>query len=316
MRTVISTLKRVFPGAVEEGVRLSDLSRWRIGGRADCLVSPRSTEELASLRSWIFERGLPSVVFGETSNLLFSDEGLRAIAIRIGQPLSGVTIEGNSIHALAGTWVPRLARVAMQAGLTGLEHTCGIPGTLGGLVCMNGGSQRKGIGDHVTRVRSIDSMGRVVDRSRMECDFSYRSSIFQRANEVIADVQLSLSRTDDKLSRRREILTILRDRRRKFPRKMPNCGSVFVSNPAMYADYGPPGKVIESIGLKGYRIGNAIVSPLHANFIVNDIRNGGASASDVLQLIRLIKERVAKETGYMMAVEVRHVLPSGEIISL
>jgi len=316
MNTAISSLKREFPGIVAENVRLSEISRWRIGGVADCVVSPRSTEELAALRSWIHARGIPSVIFGETSNLLFSDEGLKALAIKVGRAFSNVTVEGNSIHALAGSWVPGLARTAMLAGLTGLEHTCGIPGTLGGLVCMNGGSQRKGIGTHVTKVQSIDARGMLVERGRQDCGFAYRTSVFQGNNEVIAKIELCLDFATDKRAVRREMLGIMRDRRSKFPQRLPNCGSVFVSNPAMYADYGPPGKVIESVGLKGHRIGNAVVSPMHANFIVNDIEGGGARAEEVLQLIALIKARVAQQTGYVMAVEVRHVLPNGEIVAL
>jgi UDP-N-acetylmuramate dehydrogenase len=106
------------------------------------------------------------------------------------------------------------------------------------------------------------------------------------------------------------MLEIMRGRRAKFPQKLPNCGSVFVSNPAMYAQYGPPGKVIEDQGLKGHSIGGAYVAPEHANFIIND---GSATARDVLSLISLVKETVASATGYSMAVEARYVTSAGLI---
>ena len=316
MSAVARELGRLLPGRVQIDVPLKEVSRWRIGGNADLIVSPRTQEELALIRNWIHQQQLPSVVIGATSNLLFSDDGLRAIAIHIGPEFSALSIQGQTIYASPGVWVPGLARQAMLAGLTGIEHTCGIPGTLGGLVCMNGGSQRRGIGENVISVSSVDQAGLVIKRSVEECGFEYRSSIFQGNGEVISYIELKLQSEHDKSVRRREMLAILRDRRTKFPQKVPNCGSVFVSNPAMYAEYGPPGKVIEAAGFKGYRIGNAFISPMHANFIINDMNNGGASANNVLQLIKIVQTRVAQETGYLMAVEVRQVLASGKIVCL
>jgi len=165
----------------------------------------------------------------------------------------------------------------------------------------------------VTHVQSVDERGEIVERTHAQCGFAYRTSVFQNNDEVISKVTLRLDAAVDKRSCRHEMLAILRDRRRKFPQKLPNCGSVFVSNPAMYADYGPPGKVIEAVGFKGHRIGNAVVSLDHANFIVNDLSAGRSSSNDVLELIHRIRLKVFEETGYLMAVEVRQVLSSGKI---
>lgn len=310
LSTAATELFQAFPGIVQRDVSLRAISRWRIGGNADLVVSPRSADELARLRAWLHAQGMPSVVIGATSNLLFADEGLRAVAIQIGRELSTVDIRGNRITASAGAWVPGLARQAMMAGLGGIEHTCGIPGTLGGLVCMNGGSQRMGIGSHVRLVTSVDVVGRTVERDQGACGFAYRTSVYQTVDEVITSVQLELVPGTDRIAQRQEMLKIMRGRRAKFPQKLPNCGSVFVSNPAMYAQYGPPGKVIEDQGLKGHSVGGAYVSPEHANFIIN---GGNATAKDVLSLITLVKETVAKATGYSMAVEARYVTPSGQI---
>lgn len=311
MSLIANDLRRQFRGAVQTDVSLRDISRWRIGGRADVLISPRSINELSEMRAWIQERELQSLVIGATSNLLFSDAGLRAIAIQIGRELSSTSIEERAVIAGPGVWVPGLARTVMLAGLTGIEHTCGIPGTLGGLVCMNGGSQRKGIGDHVSWVRSVDAAGTQILRQRADCGFAYRTSAFQLNNEVICEVGLTLEVTASQNAQRREMLEILGDRRRKFPNKMPNCGSVFVSNPAMYADYGPPGRVIENAGLKGLRMGDAQVSPLHANFIIN---LGNATAKDTLALIRHVRNKAYEATGYLMESEVRFVSPDGSIL--
>lgn len=301
-------LARLFPGAVAFDVPLSKISRWKVGGQADLIVSPRNTEELSRLRRWLYERQLPSVTIGATSNLLFADEGLRAIAIQITSNFAPITISETNIIAGPGFWVPLLARKAHKAQLAGIEHTCGIPGTLGGLVCMNGGSQRKGIGEVVTFVRSVDDRGLVVGRTQQECGFAYRTSIFQKNNEIVAEIHLRLGRTIDLVEQRRLMLSILRERRRKFPQKAPNCGSVFVSNPAMYADYGPPGKIIEQAGFKGFQIGGAQVTVQHANFINN---TGGAKASDILKLINLIRDKVESITGYRMVVEARFVSEDG-----
>jgi UDP-N-acetylmuramate dehydrogenase len=308
---LVNDLRAICSGEVFLDVDLSNLSRWKIGGSADCLVRPNSTEQLAALVKLLKSQSVPYVVFGMTSNLLFSDEGLRAVAIQVGSAMSDINIDGNRVWCQSGVWVPWLARKLACAGLTGAEHICGIPGTLGGLICMNGGSQRKGIGDVVVTVTSVDAQGNIVHRNREDCSFSYRRSIFQVNDEVIADIVLRLEQAVDRRVVRHEILGILGSRRRKFPQKLPNCGSVFMSNPSMYDDYGPPGAVIERLGFKGRRIGGAMVSPLHANFIVNA---GNASAADVLSLISEIRDAVLTDTGFALEVEAQFVMTDGRVI--
>jgi UDP-N-acetylmuramate dehydrogenase len=206
--------------------------------------------------------------------------------------------------------LPGMARQAMKAGLGGLEHTIGIPGTLGGLVLMNGGSQRKGIGENVRRVWIVDCEGEQVELNREECDFSYRHSALQGTGAVVVKVELECE-SESPQRIRRAMLDDLRERRRKFPRKEPNCGSVFLSTSEMHASVGPPGKVIEDAGLKGTRIGNAEVSSQHANFIVN--RNG-ATSNDVLSLIAHIRQVVNERIGFELCCEVRYVSPAGKIM--
>src|SRR5690625_6921011 len=175
---------------------------------------------------------------------------------------------------------------------------------------MNGGSQRKGIGDNITYVKTVNVDGKAKTYSKEQCEFSYRSSIFQSLDEVITEVGLQLTPSQNKKLMHSEMLSILQSRSQKFPRKMPNCGSVFVSNPAMYEQYGPPGKVIEECGLKGLTKGGAKISHNHANFIIN---NDGASAQDILYLINKIREQAYKNTGYMMKAEPKQVDENGTI---
>jgi UDP-N-acetylmuramate dehydrogenase len=175
---------------------------------------------------------------------------------------------------------------------------------------MNGGSQRKGIGENVRRVWVVDQDGEQLELSREECAFAYRRSALQGSGAVVVKAELECERQDPQ-NIRRLMLEDLRERRRKFPRKQPNCGSVFLSTSEMHASVGPPGKVIEDAGLKGTRIGNAEVSHQHANFIVN---LGGATSADVLNLIAHIRTVVQERIGFELCCEVRYVSPAGDIL--
>lgn len=296
-------------GEVRFDEPLSAHNSWKIGGTADLLVEPASVAQVVTLARQINRIGLGCVVIGQGTNLLFADEGVRGVVVKIGDKLSGLHIFGTKIIAGGGCWVPQLARTAMRQGLCGLEHCIGIPGTVGGLVAMNGGSQRKGIGDNVVLVKVVTRDGELKILTREECAFSYRHSALQGSGAIVVEVELECSPAECKQVRK-EMLEDLRIRRGKFPRKQPNCGSVFLSTAEMHASVGPPGKIIEDAGLKGTSIGQAEVSEQHANFIVN---KGGATAADVLQLICHIRKTVRQRIGFDLDCEVRYVCPDGRI---
>jgi UDP-N-acetylmuramate dehydrogenase len=289
-----------------------DLSRhnsWKIGGTADLFIEPDNAEQVAKILRFVFVNDVPLVVIGQGTNLLFDDAGLRGVVLKIGSQMAGIQITGEGIVAEGGTWVPQLERQSMRAGLSGLEHCIGIPGTVGGLVMMNGGSQRKGIGDNVINVTIVDKTGQLQQLTQAECDFSYRHSALQGTGCVVVSVELNCPAGDvNKI--RQEMISDLRNRRHKFPRKLPNCGSVFLSTAEMHATVGPPGKIIEDAGLKGIRIGQAEISPQHANFIVN---LGGASSQDVLLLIAHIRKIIKEKHSFNLECEVRYVTPQGDI---
>lgn len=306
----VSALNGLIQSQAQIDISMANISNWKVGGNARVLVRPKNKEEVIAIRKFITEHQLPLLVIGNTTNLLFTDENIEAVLLQIDGEFSEVQQDGNVLVAQAGIWVPKLARFALQTGLSGIEHTCGIPGTIGGLIVMNGGSQRKGISDNVLYVKTIDSLGNLKFYNKDDCQFAYRSSIFQQLDEIIVEVGLQLEPVINKKAMHLEMLSILHSRSKKFPRKMPNCGSVFVSNPAMYERYGPPGKVIEECGLKGLKKGEASVSPNHANFIVN---NGEAAAEDILHLINAVRDKVYQNTGYLMKVEPKFVTAAGEI---
>lgn len=289
---------------------LSQHNSWRIGGPAEVLIEPQTAEQIATVIRFSQSHKLPLLVIGQGTNLLFDDAGVRGIVLKIGEQMDTIRISGQQIIAEGGAWVPQLARLSMRAGLSGLEHVIGIPGTLGGLVMMNGGSQRKGIGENVERVWIVDAAGEKQVLKNIDCCFSYRHSALQGTGCVVTQVELHCSKSE--LTRvRREMLRDLRSRRQKFPRKQPNCGSVFLSTAEMHATVGPPGKIIEDAGLKGMRVGQAEVSHQHANFIVN---LGGASSAEVLSLIGLVRQKVRERIGFELDCEVRYVSPDGTVI--
>ncbi|WP_239807438.1 UDP-N-acetylmuramate dehydrogenase [Croceicoccus hydrothermalis] len=300
-------------GSVRIGVDvpLRTIARWRIGGPCDVLLEPLNQDGLSCTLRELNGSGLPFVVVGDGSNLLFDDAGFRGVVIRIGRNLSNFAIEDTRVTAEAGIWIPNFVRRVGCAGLKGAEHAVGIPGTLGGLLVMNGGSQRKGIGENVVSVTGIDMQGERIVLTREECNFSYRSSVLQELKLVVVEAEFQFERTDA-MESRHEMIGIMASRRKKFPLRLPNCGSVFLSDPAMYEIVGPPGKVIEDAGLRGTRIGDAQIAENHGNFIVN---LGAASSKDVLSLIHMIRNTVHDRTEFWLRCEVRYLSPeSGDII--
>lgn len=297
-------------GVVRQGEILAHHSTWRIGGPADYLVEPQSIPQLCRLIEWLHVNGLPHIVIGKGSNLLFPDEGVRAIVIKIDHGLRQVQQEGNTLLVEAGISVPRLAHQVGHLGLSGLEHTIGIPGTLGGLIAMNGGSLRHSISEVIEWVEYVNEHGQLMSRHPDQCNFAYRRSWFQDHFSIVTRACLKLVPGDRHVIKRNMVAT-LRQRRANFPLQYPNCGSVFKGSTVLFERVGPPGKVIESLGLKGTQIGGAVVSQRHANFIIN---LGTARAADVLQLIALIRDRVERQYDFALSCEVKYVSERGEVM--
>lgn len=297
-----------FPHCVRRNELLKNHCTLKIGGPADFFAEPSSQQEILELLAFARKNGLQFSVIGCGSNILFDDEGFRGLIIKIGNRFSSVKIEGNTIIAKAGAWMPHVARLAQVNGLGGVEHTVGIPASIGGLVVMNGGSQRKCIGDNVIGVDVLCFDGKIQTIPAADCNFGYRESIFQDRSKIILAVVIRCERKDPKLIRK-EMLSILRDRRHKFPLKEPNCGSVFKSDPEIYEKYGTPGKIIEEIGFKGKSMGGIYVSVKHANFLVN--RHDG-SAKDFKEMVSSIEQSVLKRLNVTLHREVIYIPPDNK----
>nr|WP_136250261.1 UDP-N-acetylmuramate dehydrogenase [Ningiella ruwaisensis] len=294
-----------------QNVPCKTFSYWKIGGPAALLVEPESINELATAIKLAntFEE-VPYLVIGDGSNMLYDSEGFDGILIKIGNKLSRMDIKGTTVICEAGVWVPEITYRCSHYGLTGIEHICGIPGRIGGLIYMNGGASRRSILENTESIDLINKHGEIETVTKDDLIFSYRTSPFQNDPRIIARATFKLSQSTRKAVRS-EIRKILASRRSRFPRKLPNCGSVFLSNPNMYETIGPPGLAIEREGLKGTRKGDAQISPQHANFIVN---LGNATSDDVLYLIALCRHKVYESTGFKMDCEVRYLSKRGELM--
>ncbi len=279
-------------------VRKAPYTSFRIGGEAAVLVEPTDEAQLVEAVRLVRASGLASLLLGRGSNVLLPDEPMRAVIIRTAELGGAVTVNDTELHASAGLTLTEIARAAQRAGLGGLEFSYGIPGTLGGALCMNAGAYGGEMRDVVRFVRVYDAEAdkiRTLDGEQMR--FSYRHSLLLSSPHLIAlDATLALRRDDPEAieARMRDYMSRRRD---KQPLEYPSAGSVFKRPEGAFA-----GALIEQSGLKGCRIGDAMVSPKHAGFIVNV---GRATAADVLALIRHIQDTVARDHGVELETEIQ-----------
>lgn len=294
--------------------QLSSISYWKIGGFCKAVFYPNSISGLQYLVEVLRNNNIRHNIVGKTSNLLFTSEEIQGALIILGRDFDYV-VEDDSGQFIIGAAasVPWTCYKLGSKGFTGLEHCVGIPGTLGGLIYMNGGSMRQAVGDRVVWVKAMKrSDGKVIKLTDNECQFSYRKSIFQNNDYIILEVKVQLDKSSPKAIKA-NMLDVLRQRRAKFPLDYPSCGSVFKSTPQIYEQYGPPGKIIENLGFKNKKQGGARVSNKHANFIINE---ASASSSDIIELVRAISNSFYEQTGLWLPTEVNLVNNKLEIIPL
>jgi UDP-N-acetylmuramate dehydrogenase len=290
----VSTLQRLFPSAKFDEP-LKRYTAWKIGGPADALLEPKGTAELIEAVKKAREDHIPVTVLGGGTNVLVRDGGIRGLTIRLAKSLTNVEIEGERVSAEAGVLYPVLANATAGRGLGGLEFATGIPGTVGGAVYMNAGAY-----DGETREAldwaEVYRDGEVVRMSNADLDLSYRHSILHEYPDwvvVRAGYTLAPGDPEELKARIREFRT---QRMNGSPNR-PSCGSTFKRPPGDF-----PGRIIEAAGLKGTRVGQIEVSPVHANYFVN---LGGGTAEDALALMDLVREKVRERLGVELEPEVR-----------
>jgi UDP-N-acetylmuramate dehydrogenase len=292
------------PLALRRAVALADYTTWRVGGPAQWFAEPDSSGQLQALLQWAQAEGLEARVIGAGSNLLVSDAGLDGLTL-CNRRLQGAELDASAglIEAQAGEPIPSLARRAARAGLSGLEWSVGIPGTVGGAAVMNAGAQGGCTADVLESITVIEPHrpNHPFELSNRELNFAYRHSRLQDEPLVVLSARFRLQAGQDPAELSRRTSANLHSRTSTQPYQQPSCGSVFRNPEPQKA-----GQLIEGMGLKGLSIGGAQVSPIHANFIVN---TGGATASEIDQLIAQVQQQVQASHGITLHTEVKRLGP-------
>lgn len=279
---------------------MSRYTTFGVGGPAEAVYEAGDLEELRRVLVFVNSESIPFLVVGGGSNLVVRDGGLEGVVILLRKSLAGIEkigTDGLTVLAGGGASLSELIGFCRKEGLGGLEFLIGIPGTVGGAVAMNAGAFGEEIGSKIEEIQAISPTGDLLVRNRSQIRFSYRS-LDGIEGGVIVGVCFELERaTQEDIVRR--VAACLRKRKTTQPLEYPSAGSVFKNPPNSSA-----GRLIEEAGLKGKRIGGAMISSRHANFIIN---TGDASANDILALLELAREKVKESTGIELEPELRVV---------
>jgi UDP-N-acetylmuramate--L-alanine ligase/UDP-N-acetylenolpyruvoylglucosamine reductase len=273
---------------------MSRRTTWRVGGNADFYVEPGSEKDLQKALSFCAENRLPVFILGRGSNLLVRDGGIRGAVICLAHPcFSRISVEGSHVRCGAGARLKSVVMEARRRGLGGFEFLEGIPGSVGGALRMNAGAMGSSLFTVIETVRYMDREGRVHERPASEIVTSYRQCPLLTENIALEAVLGGKPACVEEI----DALLAAHNRKRWTSQPAaPSAGCVFKNPPGASA-----GKLIDEAGLKGTRVGGAVVSDVHANFIVNE---GGASSEDVINLIQAVKDRVRRSSGVELETEV------------
>ena len=308
-----AAVRAAIRGQVREAEALARYSTYRIGGPAT-VVLPSSPEDVATAIRMAHEAGIPWFALGLGSNILLPDQGLDALVVRLGKGLDRLERDGDRWTVGAGLPAPLAARRTTAAGYAGLHIFVGVPGTVGGGVYMNAGCHGGDWAEVVETVTVVDQAGRDAVLPRAEVPFTYRRSGLD--GRVVVETAVRL-RPEEQHRLDEQIAEMFEWRERGTPFNQPCCGSVFKNphGPSWKQEGGPrtAGQLIEAAGLKGFRVGGAEVSPMHANYFVN---TGSATAADVRGLIEEVRCRVEQAFGARLEPEVKLIGARGEYTDL
>ncbi len=286
-------LKKITKVHLDESMKLH--TTFKIGGMADVFVMPQSEKELMEITELCRAENVPYMIIGNGSNLLVSDNGIEGVVIST-EGLKDLYIENEIyLYSAAGNMLSKTANFAAESSLSGLEFASGIPGTCGGGVFMNAGAYDGELADSIVSVRVLAD-GEIKEILPKECNFGYRSSIFQHNNWVILGAKFKLKK-GNKEEIKAKAAELNSRRREKQPLEYPSAGSTFKRPEGYFA-----GKLIEDAGLRGFCIGDAQVSEKHCGFVIN---RGNATAKDVIMLTEHIKKTVREKFGVELEEEIK-----------
>lgn len=294
MNELMIEVKKLNIGKVEKDVSIKRLTTYKVGGVARALIYPKNESKLVQLIRLLKKYGIPYKIIGNGSNLIFSDQTYEGVLIKLTE-LNQMEVIQNKIRVGAGYSLMKLSRVALKHSLTGLEFAAGIPATVGGAVFMNAGAYKSDMGYIVQSVRVLTPDFNIIELENRELNFHYRTSFFKTHPDYIClEVFIKLAKGDkvliDRVMRER-----LQRRMESQPLNYPSAGSVFRNPKDKFS-----GELIEKAGLKGYKIGGAMVSDKHANFIIN---RQNATAQDIKDIIFYTKEKVKEKYGIDLVFE-------------
>jgi UDP-N-acetylmuramate dehydrogenase len=285
-----------WPEVCRRNVPLAPMTWFKLGGCAEYFAEPRSADQLAEIVRRCHEYGVAIRFLGLGANILVPDEGVSGVVVRLGDPaFTGSQVEGTTLTVGAGADMTKIVKTMVRQGLAGMEQLAGIPGTIGGGVCMNCGGKYGDLAQSLKSVRVIEPDGSLVVRRRDQLNLAYRQC--DLGDACVVDAMFELQKSDPKEldGRFREIWDYKQST--QPPLGANSVGCIFRNPEGQSA-----GRLIDLAGLKGQSIGSAFVSDVHANFIMS--RSGGRS-SDVLQLIRIVQSRVLEDAGVALETEVR-----------
>lgn len=288
----MKAVDRTMHGEVLHDEPLSRHTTIGVGGPARVMVEPRTARQVAELVRVSRSLQIDRVVIGKGSNLIVRDGGFDGLIIKMGKRMARVEVNKRTVRAQGGTSFARMCRNITRSGRTGLEFGIGIPGTVGGAVRMNAGAFGGEVADALRRVWLVDGRGRLVRKEATEIEFSYRKTSLP-ADAIVVDATFDCRPGEIN----REAYDWALGRKETQPIDERTFGSTFVNPKGQYA-----ARLIESCGLKGTKIGGAMISPRHANFIVNP--EGRARAADVEALIELMRRKVKENCGVNLRTEV------------
>ena len=292
---IIEKIKARTGARVIPGGSLAEYTTYKVGGAAEYLIDPVNIEEAAWICQNAWREGIPVTILGAGSNVIAPDGGIEGITVILsGSDVPPVFFDNGILQVEAGVNLVELAKLAAEKGYSGFEPVAGIPGTIGGAIMMNAGTDDGNISDILTKVESLTPSGRRFHLINREMAFGYRKSIFQGSGWLILKAEFRLGR-GKKEQLIRDIERIQEERRVKFPMDFPNAGSVFKRPSGDYA-----GRLIEDAGCKGMKMGGAMVSERHANFIVNA---DNAASRDIMELIAELRKRVFQSSGIYLELE-------------
>ena len=277
------------------GEPMSAHTTFRIGGPAEAFIRIESAEALSKVLQYLQKIEIPYLVLGNGSNLLVDDEGYHGVVLEIADKMNEVRVEGSCLVCQAGALMSKVARVAYENSLTGLEFASGIPGTIGGGCVMNAGAYGGELKQVVESVTVMDKFGEIITLDNETMEFGYRDSVIKHYPYIVVEVVIRLT-IGDKEAIKAQMDDLAGKRREKQPLEYPSAGSTFKRPEGHFA-----GALIMNAGLGGYSVGDAQVSEKHCGFVIN---KGQATAADVKELIAHVQETVKEQTGVMLEPEV------------